>query len=83
LKDKRRVLPCAAYLRGEYGVKGIYVGVPCIIGAKGVEKIVEIKLDASERSMFKKSVKAVEELAAIVKRIKADAKKAGKKVASK
>jgi malate dehydrogenase len=82
LKDKRRVLPCAAYLRGEYGVKGIYVGVPCIIGAKGVEKVVEIKLDASERAMFRKSVKAVEELAAVVKRIKADAKKAGKKKAA-
>ena len=77
LKDKRRVLPCAAYLRGEYGVKGIYVGVPCIIGAKGVE-VVEIKLDASERTMFKKSVKAVQELAAVVKKVKADAAKAAK-----
>ena len=83
LKDKRRVLPCAAYLRGEYGVKGIYVGVPVIIGAKGVEKIVEIKLDASERAMFKKSVKAVEELAAVVKKVKADAAKAAKKKPAK
>ena len=59
LRDKKRVLPCAAYLKGEYGVKGIYVGVPVVIGAKGVERIVEIKLDAAERSMFRKSVKAV------------------------
>ena len=56
LKDKKRVLPCAAYLRGEYGVKGIYVGVPVIIGAKGVERVVEITLDADEKKMFKKSV---------------------------
>ena len=46
LKDKKRVLPCAAYLNGEYGVKGIYVGVPVIIGAGGVERIVEIELNA-------------------------------------
>jgi len=75
LKDKKRVLPCAAYLKGEYGVKGIYVGVPVVIGAKGVERVVEISLDATEKSMFKKSVKAVEELNAVVKKIKADAKK--------
>ncbi len=62
LKDKRRVLPCAAYLRGEYGVKGLYVGVPCIIGAKGVERVVEVKLDASERAQFRKSVAAVRSL---------------------
>jgi malate dehydrogenase len=79
LKDKKRVLPCAAYLKGEYGVKGIYVGVPVVIGAKGVERIVEINLDASEKAMFKKSVKAVQELASVVKKIKADAKKAPKK----
>jgi malate dehydrogenase len=62
LKDKRRVLPCAAYLRGEYGVKGFYVGVPCIIGAKGVEKVVEIKLDRAEKAAFNKSVKAVRKM---------------------
>ena len=50
LKDKRRVLPCAAYLNGEYGVKGMYVGVPVVIGANGVEKIVEIDLNAAERA---------------------------------
>ena len=76
LKDKKRVLPCAAYLKGEYGVKGLYVGVPVVIGAKGVERIVEIKLDAKERAMFKKSVAAVQGLAAVVKKIKADAAKA-------
>ncbi len=56
LKDKRRVLPCAAFLNGEYGVKGMYVGVPVVIGANGIEKIVEIDLNAAERAMFQKSV---------------------------
>ncbi|MFZ9077276.1 MAG: malate dehydrogenase, partial [Alphaproteobacteria bacterium] len=59
LKDKRRVLPCAALLKGEYGVDGLYVGVPVIIGANGVEKIVEIELDAEEKQNFDKSVAAV------------------------
>ncbi|HWB44834.1 MAG TPA: malate dehydrogenase [Hyphomicrobiaceae bacterium] len=62
LKDKRRVLPCAAYLNGEYGVKGLYVGVPVVIGANGVEKIVEIDLNAAERQMFMKSVESVKGL---------------------
>ena len=62
LKDKKRVLPCAAYLNGEYGVKGLYVGVPVIIGAGGVERIVEIDLNAAERSMFLKSVESVKGL---------------------
>jgi malate dehydrogenase len=59
LKDKKRVLPCAAWLNGEYGVKGLYVGVPVVIGAKGVERIVEIDLDRHERAMFDKSVASV------------------------
>jgi malate dehydrogenase len=59
LKDKRRVLPCAAYLNGEYGVKGMYVGVPVVVGANGIEKIVEIDLNAAERAMFQKSVESV------------------------
>jgi malate dehydrogenase len=59
LRDKKRVLPCAAYLNGEYGVKGLYVGVPVVIGAKGVERIVEIELDRNERAMFDKSVASV------------------------
>ena len=62
LKDKRRVLPCAAYLNGEYGVKGMYVGVPVVIGANGIEKIVEIDLNAAERAMFQKSVESVKGL---------------------
>jgi malate dehydrogenase len=62
LKDKKRVLPCAAYLSGEYGVNGLYVGVPVVIGADGVERVLEIKLDASERAMFEKSVASVRTL---------------------
>jgi malate dehydrogenase len=62
LKDKKRVLPCAAYLTGEYGVKGLYIGVPCIIGAKGMERVIEIDLNAHERLDFKRSVEAVQSL---------------------
>ena len=69
LKDKRRVLPCATYLSGEYGVKGLYVGVPVIIGANGVEKIVEIDLNAAERQMFLKSVESVKGLIEASKKI--------------
>ena len=75
LKDKKRVLPCAAYLKGQYGVKGIYVGVPVIIGAKGVERIVEVKLDAAERAMFKKSVKEVQGLVALTSKLQVTAAK--------
>lgn len=59
LKDKRRVLPCAAYLSGEYGLKDLYVGVPAVIGAKGVERILEIDLDREEKANFEKSVGSV------------------------
>jgi malate dehydrogenase len=59
LRDKKRVVPCAAYLNGEYGVKDLYVGVPVVIGAKGVERVVEIELNGGERSMFEKSVDSV------------------------
>ncbi|WP_238120326.1 MULTISPECIES: malate dehydrogenase [unclassified Xanthobacter] len=62
LKDKKRLLPAAAYLEGEYGLKDIYVGVPVIIGARGVERIVEVELDHAERAMFEKSVASVEGL---------------------
>ncbi|MCZ6609794.1 MAG: malate dehydrogenase, partial [Alphaproteobacteria bacterium] len=62
LKDKKRLLPCAAYLTGEYGIKGLYVGVPAVIGAKGVERIVEIPLSVSEKAAFRKSVAAVRAL---------------------
>jgi malate dehydrogenase len=62
LRDKKRVLPCAAHLNGEYGVRGLYVGVPVVIGAKGVERVVEIELNAAERDMFESSVAAVQTL---------------------
>ena len=76
LKDKKRVLPCAAYLRGEYGIRGLYVGVPVVIGAKGVERVVEIKLDPAERKAFNTSVRAVKKTVAdadeILAKIRAD-----------
>jgi malate dehydrogenase len=62
LKDKKRVLPCAAMLKGEYGVRDRYIGVPVVIGAKGVERIIEIDLNKGERTMFDKSVAAVDGL---------------------
>lgn len=62
LKDKKRILPCAAWLNGEYGVKDLYVGVPVVIGAKGVERIIEIQFNREEQTMFDHSVKAVREL---------------------
>jgi malate dehydrogenase len=62
LKDKRRVLPCAAYLTGQFGVKDMYVGVPVIIGANGVEKVVELEMTEAERQMFQKSVASVKGL---------------------
>ncbi|MCP5405294.1 MAG: malate dehydrogenase [Pseudomonadaceae bacterium] len=67
LLDKKRVLPCAAYLTGQYGVKNLYVGVPTIIGANGVEKVVEVKLSAAEQKMFDKSVASVKGLCKGVK----------------
>ncbi|MFM2130594.1 MAG: malate dehydrogenase, partial [Pseudomonadota bacterium] len=79
LKDKRRVLPCAAYLNGEYGVKGLYVGVPVVIGAKGVEKIIEIPLTAPEKAEFLKSVGAVKALCADLAKLKKKAKGKGRK----
>tara|TARA_Y100001970_G_C14215085_1_gene849188 strand:- start:12 stop:971 length:960 start_codon:yes stop_codon:yes gene_type:complete len=62
IRNQRRVLPCAAYLNGEYGVKGLYVGVPVILGNKGVEKILELKLNSNEKKQFKHSVNAVKNL---------------------
>ena len=62
LRDKKRVLPCAAYCEGVYGLDGLYVGVPAVLGASGVERIVEIEMNADERSMFDNSVEAVKEL---------------------
>lgn len=62
LKDKKRILPCAAYLNGEYNVKGFYAGVPAVIGGKGVERVVEIELNSHERTEFNRSVSAVQSL---------------------
>jgi malate dehydrogenase len=62
VKDKRRIIPCAAYCDKEYGVGGFYVGVPVILGKNGVEKIVELQLDQEERAAFDKSVAAVKSL---------------------
>ncbi len=69
LRDKKRVLPCAAWLNGEYGVKDLYVGVLVVIGAKGVERIVELDLNGAERAMFDKSANAVETLVEACKKI--------------
>jgi malate dehydrogenase len=69
LKDKKRVLSCAAYLNGEYGVKGLFTGVPVVISAKGVERVVEIDLNTHERIDFKRSVEAVEKLVQACMRI--------------
>ena len=62
LRDKKRVLPCAAYCDGQYGLDGLYVGVPVVLGSNGVERIVEIEMNGSERAMFDHSVQAVREL---------------------
>jgi malate dehydrogenase len=72
LRDKKRVLPCAVWLNGEYGVREIYVGVPVVIGAKGVERIVEIQLNGAERDMFEKSVTSVQTLIDACKKIAPD-----------
>jgi malate dehydrogenase len=69
LKDKRRVLPCAAHLSGEYGVSGLYVGVPVVLGGGGVERVLEIELDAAERAMFEKSIASVRSLIEAAQRI--------------
>ena len=69
LLDKKRVLPCAAYLNGQYGVKDMYVGVPTVIGARGIERIVEIELNSTEKAMFDKSAEAVEQLVEACKKI--------------
>jgi malate dehydrogenase len=66
LKDKKKILPCAAYLQGEYGIDGYYIGVPCKLGAAGLEKIIEIKLTAEEDAALKKSAEAVKELCAVI-----------------
>ena len=71
IRDKKRVLPCAAYCDGQYGLDGLYVGVPAIIGAGGIERIVEIELNADEKKMFDNSVNAVRSLVDVVANLSA------------
>jgi len=66
LKDKKKILPCAAYLQGEYGIEGYYIGVPCKLGAAGLEQIVQIKLTPEEDAALKKSAAAVKELCEVI-----------------
>jgi malate dehydrogenase len=66
LKDKKKILPCAAYLDGEYGIKGLFVGVPCKLGEKGIEEIIQIKLTAEEKTALDKSAGSVKELVAVI-----------------
>jgi malate dehydrogenase len=72
LRDKKRVMPCAAWLNGEYGINDLYVGVPVVIGAKGVERVVEIELSGAERDAFEKSAGAVQSLVDACKKIAPD-----------
>ncbi len=66
LKDKKKILPCAAYLQGEYGIEGYFIGVPCKLGSAGLEQIVEIKLTPEEDAMLKKSAAAVKDLCSVI-----------------
>jgi len=66
LKDKKKILPCAAYLEGEYGISGLFVGVPCKLGSNGLEQIIQIKLTAEEQTALDKSAAAVKELCAVI-----------------
>uniref|UniRef100_E6QN77 Malate dehydrogenase n=1 Tax=mine drainage metagenome TaxID=410659 RepID=E6QN77_9ZZZZ len=66
LKDKKKILPCAVYLQGEYGIEGFYIGVPCKLGAAGLEQIVQIKLTPDEDAALKRSAAAVKELCAVI-----------------
>jgi malate dehydrogenase len=66
LKDKKKILPCAVYLEGEYGITGLFVGVPCKLGANGLEKIIEIKLTADEQAALNKSAASVKELTGVI-----------------
>jgi len=66
LKDKKKILPCAAYLEGEYGISGLFIGVPCKLGAGGIEQIIEIKLTAEEQAALEKSADSVKELCTVI-----------------
>jgi malate dehydrogenase len=69
LKDKKKVLPCAAYLQGEYGIKDLFIGVPVKLGAKGIEQVVEIKLSSEENAALQKSAAAVQELKTVLSKL--------------
>jgi len=66
LKDKKKILPCAVYLEGEYGIRGLFVGVPVKLGAKGAEEIIQIKLTADENAALEKSAASVKELVRVL-----------------
>jgi malate dehydrogenase len=66
LKDKKKILPCAVYLQGEYGIDGFYIGVPCKLGSRGLEEIIQIKLTPEEQAALQKSADAVKELCAVI-----------------
>ncbi|HET7186320.1 MAG TPA: malate dehydrogenase [Terriglobales bacterium] len=66
LKDKKKILPCAAYLEGEYGINGLFVGVPCKLGARGIEDVIQIRLTAEEKAALEKSAGAVKDLVAVI-----------------
>jgi len=66
LKDKKKILPCAAYLEGEYGISGLFVGVPCKLGSHGIEQIIEIKLTRDEKAALQKSADSVKELIGVI-----------------
>jgi malate dehydrogenase len=68
LKDKKKILPCAVYLEGEYGIKGLFVGVPVKLGSKGVEEIIQIKLTAEENAALQKSAASVKELVNVMEK---------------
>ena len=70
LKDKKKVLPCAAYLEGEYGIRGLYIGVPVKLGKNGIEEIIQIALTDEEKAALDKSAGAVRELVEAIKRLK-------------
>ena len=66
LMDKKKIMPCAAYLEGEYGINGLFVGVPCKLSARGIEQIIEIKLTGEEKAALEKSAASVRELVGIL-----------------
>ena len=66
LQDKKKIMPCAAFLEGEYGIQGLFVGVPCKLGARGIEQIIEIKLQGEEKAALEKSAASVRELVGIL-----------------